>query len=499
MIISLIYTPRKWVVTSRRVEFRILGPFEIVGPNGAISLGGAQPRRILAALLADPGRALTYARLLEVLWPNGDGPDNARRSAISYVSRLRSAIGECYVETTESGYRFVAHDATVDADRFTELLADASSATPGQAVALLDEALALYRGPAFGEFVDEWWARSAVARMGEMRLVALAERIEALAADGSDARTVADATAIVAEYPLHEPFVILAMRGLAANGRSAEALRLGHHYRAALADETGLDPSTAVVDLERAVATGVDSVSLGVNGTSAMRGYVLRELIGEGSSGVVYRASHASAQRDVAIKVIRADLADKREFILRFEAEAQLIARLEHPHIVPLYDFWRQPGAGFLVFRLMRGGNTQEMLGRHGPLSVARVSTLVEDIGGALVVAHSLRIVHNDLKPANILFDESGVGYLSDFGIATKGTALRRDYPRRNVAAHAAVPTEVTRVPHNGALEDQRAFAAMVEHLLGWGAEHASAVSGVSADSERHAAFGGVLRRRAVR
>ena len=128
----------------------------------------------------------------------------------------------------------------------------------------------------------------------------------------------------------------------------------------------------------------------------------------------------------MAVKVVKRELADDRAFIHRFEAEARMVARLEHPHIVPLYDFWREPGGAFLVFRLLRGGTAEDVLAESGPLDLARVTRLVEQIGGALGCAHAAGVVHRDVKPANILFDDDGEAYLTDFGIAT---ARREDDP----------------------------------------------------------------------
>jgi len=90
----------------------------------------------------------------------------------------------------------------------------------------------------------------------------------------------------------------------------------------------------------------------------------LGELIAEGSFGAVYQATQPSVGREVAVKVVRADLADDPEFIRRFEAEAQIVARLEHPHIVPLYDYWREPGGAYLVMRYVRGGTGEQALHR---------------------------------------------------------------------------------------------------------------------------------------
>ncbi len=122
----------------------------------------------------------------------------------------------------------------------------------------------------------------------------------------------------------------------------------------------------------------------------------------------------------------RAELADDPRFIQRFEAEAQLVARLEHPHIVPLYDYWRRPGGAYLVFRLLRGGSLAERIAA-GPVPFDDVTRFVEELSGALAAAHSLGVVHRDVKPANVLFDETGNSYLADFGIAVLDDADDRD------------------------------------------------------------------------
>ena len=101
----------------------------------------------------------------------------------------------------------------------------------------------------------------------------------------------------------------------------------------------------------------------------AIRGYALVERIGMGSMGSVYRAVQQIVEREVAVKIILPAFANHPDFIRRFEVEAQLIARLEHPNIVPLYDYWREPGVAYLVMRYLRGGNIQHLV-EKGPLSI---------------------------------------------------------------------------------------------------------------------------------
>jgi WD40 repeat protein len=148
-----------------------------------------------------------------------------------------------------------------------------------------------------------------------------------------------------------------------------------------------------------------------------IKGYELRETIGAGGFGAVYRAHQPLVGREVAIKIILPQYANHPDFIRRFEVEAQVIARLEHPHIIPLYDYWRDAEGAYLVMRFLRGGSLRAAIkGNQMPLEAA--SKMLDHIAGALAVAHRQGVVHRDIKPDNILLDEEGNAYLTDFGIA---------------------------------------------------------------------------------
>ena len=149
-----------------------------------------------------------------------------------------------------------------------------------------------------------------------------------------------------------------------------------------------------------------------------IRGYEIQERIGAGGFGVVYRAYQPAVGRQVAIKVILPQYANRAEFIRRFEAEAQLVARLEHLHIVPLYDYWREPDGAYLVMRWLRGGSLRQSIERDGPWELDEAARLLDQIASALMTAHRHHVVHRDVKPENILLDEERNAYLSDFGIA---------------------------------------------------------------------------------
>jgi WD40 repeat protein/serine/threonine protein kinase len=153
-----------------------------------------------------------------------------------------------------------------------------------------------------------------------------------------------------------------------------------------------------------------------VSGT-LVKGYELRDRIGAGGFGAVYRAFQSTVGREVAIKIILPGFANRPEFVRRFETEAQVVARLEHMNITPLYDFWRDPEGAYLVMRYLRGGNLLTAL-RDDPYDLESATRLLDQVASALAVAHRNHVIHRDIKPANILLDEDGNGYIADFGLA---------------------------------------------------------------------------------
>src|SRR5262245_36966871 len=173
-----------------------------------------------------------------------------------------------------------------------------------------------------------------------------------------------------------------------------------------------------------------------------IKSYALEELVGTGGFGEVYRARQAVVDREVAIKIIYPAFTNHPDFIRRFEAEAQTVAGLEHPFIVPLYDYWRDPDGAYIVMRYLRGGALRDVLDGQS-WSLHQISRLLNQVASALALAHRYGVVHRDIKPANILLDEEQNAYLADFGIAQIiGIAQPLDSDMAGIGSPAYAPPE---------------------------------------------------------
>jgi serine/threonine protein kinase len=145
--------------------------------------------------------------------------------------------------------------------------------------------------------------------------------------------------------------------------------------------------------------------------------YEVEDELGTGGMAVVYRARDPYMQRQVAIKVLAYQLTSDTLYQEYFQREAEVIAALEHPCIVPVFDFGRHGNQPYIVMRYMAGGSLQDRLDGGG-LKARDMAHIVERVAEGLDAAHARDIIHRDVKPANILFDTSGETFLSDFGLA---------------------------------------------------------------------------------
>ncbi|MCC7206218.1 MAG: PD40 domain-containing protein [Anaerolineae bacterium] len=169
--------------------------------------------------------------------------------------------------------------------------------------------------------------------------------------------------------------------------------------------------------------------------------YQITALLGKGGMATVYRARQASVNRDVAVKVIKPDLAETEEFIARFQREAQTIAGMSHPHVLKVFDFGEHSDMVYLVMELLTGGSLNDLIRREGALQLPVMLRIVDQIAQALDYAHRRGIVHRDMKPQNVLLDENGNAFLTDFGIAkllTETSALTQSGMAMGTPAYMA-------------------------------------------------------------
>ncbi len=147
-------------------------------------------------------------------------------------------------------------------------------------------------------------------------------------------------------------------------------------------------------------------------------GYQIVEPIGQGGMASVFKAYQPSMDRYVAIKILPSHFTEDKSFVGRFAQEARTLARLEHPHILPVHDHGEQDGITYLVMRYVEAGTLKDLIDREGALELKETARILHQVGRALDYAHSQGVVHRDIKPSNILIDERGDTFLTDFGIA---------------------------------------------------------------------------------
>jgi DNA-binding SARP family transcriptional activator len=238
------------------MEFRILGPLEVWDEGGQVSLGGGKPRALLALLLLHPNEVVSADRLIDEVWGE-DSPERAAAALRVNVSRLRKALSQDVLTTRSPGYVIRVEPGELDLNRFERLVDEGRSLLardlPADASERLRDALSLWRGPALADFAYESFAQTAIARLDEIRVAAVELRIDADLALGRHAELVGELEALVAEQPLRERLRWCLMTALYRSGRQAEALDAYRDARQALVDGLGIEPSTALQELERAI------------------------------------------------------------------------------------------------------------------------------------------------------------------------------------------------------------------------------------------------------
>ncbi len=310
-------------------NFRILGTLEVLRDGDRVDLGSPRQRALLARLLISPMEVVTTDRLVEDLWP-GEIPETARHVLHVYVSRLRKALGpdRARLDSQGSGYRLAIEPDELDASRFEQLAAEGRAALvrgdPDTASIRLREALSLWRGPALAEFIDEPFARDEAARLEEVRLAAIEQRVAADLELGQHSELVEELQDLVSQHPFREHLWEQLMLALYRSGRQADALRVYQAARTQLAEELGIEPGPALRRLDERILAQDPSLDLS---PGAVPGTTPNNL-------PLQRTSFVGREREVALG---AELLDKSRLLTLTGApgsgKTRLALRLAEGHM----------------------------------------------------------------------------------------------------------------------------------------------------------------------
>ena len=242
-----------------RFTISLLGPVQARTGSADLPVGGRRQRAVLARLALARGEVVSTERMVDDLWL-GEPPPSATNTLQSYVSNLRRVLGahadgRPAIERVGDGYRLAVEPGTLLTETFEGLLGDAGRPRlpVDERLAVLDAALALWRGPAIADFVDEPWAQGDATRLDDLRLAAIEDRFDGLLELGRHAAIVGDLDVASAQHPLRERLTSQLVVALYRCGRHAEALRAYERTRSYLGDEQGLDPSPELAELARRV------------------------------------------------------------------------------------------------------------------------------------------------------------------------------------------------------------------------------------------------------
>ncbi len=255
------------------MEFRILGPLEVVEDGEPIDVGPRKQRSLLALLAISANRVVRTDRILEELW--GDDAEGKESALWVYISRLRSVMGGHEILVTrDRGYSLVIDPIAIDARRFERAASEGRALIgddPTAASALLSEALGLWRGAAYEDFGDESFAQVEIARLEELRLEAIADRIDADLKVGESSGLVSELESLARLHPLDERFVGQLMLALHESGRTAHALAAYERTRRVLSEQLGIEPSRMLQQVEQRVLMDEERPSAAGPGTEPER------------------------------------------------------------------------------------------------------------------------------------------------------------------------------------------------------------------------------------
>ena len=424
------------------MQFRLLGPIEVVDEEHSLPLGGPKQRAVLAHLVLRAKTSVSRERLIDGLWGD-DPPETARNTLQTYLYRLRRVLGDDRITTEGGGYLLRAEPDEIDAARFEAMVNDARGSVPSDpahAREVLSSALALWRGSALADLADEPSLRGEIARLEELRLSATEHLIATQISLGSHSAVVPELESLTAHYPLRERLWASLMLALYRSGRQAEALSTYEKARQVLADELGTDPSSELqrlyqqilqrdpaLDLPSPISEPRHSRADMPPGTE-FAGYRIERVLGRGGMSVVYLAEHLRLRRKVALKVLAPQLAEDQHFRERFDRESQVAASIDHPNVIAIYEAGGSEGQLFIAMRYVEGRDLRALLHEEGFLEAERTVRIAGQVADALDAAHARGLVHRDVKPGNVLLAEAEGrteehALLSDFGLTKRAAS----------------------------------------------------------------------------
>jgi len=456
--------------TGQELSIHALGSIRVTRDGIEQRLGGARQRRLLAVLLIHRDTVVPVDRVADVVFA-GEPTEAAATTVRSYVARLRRVLGDIVV-TRAPGYQLSLGCLAFDVAEFEADVVAGRAALhrqdPVAAIERLRSALTLWQGEAYAEFADEPWAYPESQHLAELRITAEELLVEAELACGHTAQVLPRIEALSRRHPLREAFRVQLMTAYYRAGRQADALAVFRGFREELTEELGIEPSPVLVELERRILAQDPRLLDAPGAGEPLRGYRLGERLGSGRDGTVRAAHVPGVDRELAVKTLRPDVADDPAFIRGFEATAHRIASLRHPAVVPIHDWWREPGAAYLVMRRLPGGTLGDRLQRS-PLPRGEVITLVERLGGALSEAATLGLVHGRVTVDSVLYDGFGQPVLTDFwlGGPDAPTAEEDVHAFAALVGHALAGSDASsKVPELVAPGDECTVEALTERML---------------------------------
>jgi DNA-binding SARP family transcriptional activator/WD40 repeat protein len=412
--------PREGTVAT--VQVHVLGSLEVVADDGApVPIGGPKQRTVLALLTSGLGTRVATDEL--VLGVYGErAPPGARRTVQTYVSNLRHAVGHA-LRGTGDGYVLDLPVRGTDVGAFEAAFRAGSRLVedqPDAASAQLAAALALWRGPPY-EGVDAHGLLDAeIARLEELRLEALEQRIACDLAAGRHGELVAELAASTSQHPFREGLRAHQAVALYRSGRQGDALAVLERTRQLLRGELGVDPSPALQRLERRILVQDPSLDADAPGREAappgsVPGYDLLDLVDRTPTSTLHRAVQTATGQPVTLRVVRRDLAAVPAFIHRFETEAQRVARIDHPNLLPLVDHWRDCDGAYLVHPRVVGRDLRRWVREATPSASVRLE-VVERLAAAVAHAHTHGVVHGDLRAETVFIDHGHGPVVTELG-----------------------------------------------------------------------------------